>query len=202
MATNNDSDLPRAFCWTRFGTEAGEPIERIFARKEAERRANGGVFYWGIGNSVSQGIALLIRVDKRPEVLFSPIKSRFRTSDVQPDSVVRWTVAETLDGERYALPEHVVITSRSSIDKPKTAHYALVCASQEPLQTADCGSVDLRALRNLTSGRGLGASQVTAVVTRADGDPAVASAYKVAVRVSLAAPYFVRLHDPIATYGG
>jgi hypothetical protein len=25
------------FCWTRFGTEAGEPIEQILERKEDER---------------------------------------------------------------------------------------------------------------------------------------------------------------------
>jgi hypothetical protein len=47
--------LPEAFVWTRFGTEAGQTIDRILARKEAERIANGGLFLWGIGNSVATG---------------------------------------------------------------------------------------------------------------------------------------------------
>ena len=46
-------DLPRFFCWTRFGTEAGQPIEQILERKEQERIVNNGLFLWGIGNSLT-----------------------------------------------------------------------------------------------------------------------------------------------------
>ena len=49
-------ELPTIFCWTRFGGEAGEPIEQILFRKEQERLANGGVFLWGIGNAVGPSI--------------------------------------------------------------------------------------------------------------------------------------------------
>src|ERR1700728_56037 len=35
--------IPDRFCWTRFGTEAGESIEHILNRKEEERLANGGI---------------------------------------------------------------------------------------------------------------------------------------------------------------
>ena len=41
--------LPDHFCWTRYGTEAAQPIQNIFGRKEEERHANAGVFFWGIG---------------------------------------------------------------------------------------------------------------------------------------------------------
>src|SRR4051812_40360539 len=91
--------LPQVFCWTRFGTEAGEPIEQILKRKEIERRHNEGVFYWGIGNSLAPSMAELLRRARRPEVLFSPIRSRPRPVDIAPDAVVRWHAAETLDGE-------------------------------------------------------------------------------------------------------
>jgi hypothetical protein len=37
--------LPMAFCWTRFGPEAGESFSDILARKNAEREAGDGVFY-------------------------------------------------------------------------------------------------------------------------------------------------------------
>ena len=46
--------LPEVFVWTRFGTEAGQPIEEIIERKELERRANGGVFLWGLEQAVQK----------------------------------------------------------------------------------------------------------------------------------------------------
>src|SRR4051794_24733355 len=107
-----DAPLPRVFCWTRFGAEAGEPIERIIERKETERCANGGTFFWGIGNSIAPAITELVRRVRAPEVLLSPIKSRPRNIDVTPRCVVRWTVAEDLMGITEQLPSAVRVTSR------------------------------------------------------------------------------------------
>ena len=67
--------LPEYFCWTRFGTEAAEPIDSILGRKERERVANRGIFVWGIGNAIGPSIRELLRREAQPEVLFSPIKS-------------------------------------------------------------------------------------------------------------------------------
>lgn len=192
--------LPDAFCWTRFGTEAGESIERIVERKEHERQANGGVFLWGIGNSVAPGIAdLLGRVDP-PEALFSPIRSRPRKVDVTPGCVVRWTAAEDLFGVPYRLPEHTRVTSRWDPERRGSGHYALVCGSPDPIELGDHGEVRFGALRNLRSGAPLGASQVTAVVEHVDDavDPS-STQYTVALRVCLVAPFFVRLLAPEAT---
>lgn len=138
-----NAGLPDAFCWTRFGTEAGEPIERILERKENERLANSGLFYWGIGNSVAPGIAELLRRCSRPEVLFSPIKGRPRQTDVTPPSVVMWTRAEGLSGETFDLPQTVRVTSRSSDRAAGAAHYALVCRSEQPLEISDLGSASV-----------------------------------------------------------
>lgn len=191
-----DSPLPRSFCWTRFGTEAGETVAAILARKESERLANGGVFYWGVGNSIAPAIAELVRRVKEPEVLFSPIKSRPRRVDIAPGCVVRWTSAEGLSGNSFELPSRAQVTSRWNPTRPATPHYALVCSSAEPLEIADVGRLSFGALRNLRSGASLGASQVTAVVHRADGSLG-GGEYPVEFRAMLVPPYFVRLRGPI-----
>src|SRR5438094_316746 len=125
MATGGEDSLPRLFCWTRFGTEAGEPIEAILARKENERRANDGVFYWGIGNSVGPGIDELLQRGERPEVLFSPMKAKPRSEDVAPSRVLAWTSGETTSGGTFALPAGVCITSRGDRASSRISHYAL-----------------------------------------------------------------------------
>src|SRR5208283_70677 len=122
----NYLNLPNCFCWTRFGSEAGQGIEQILRRKEEERIANNGVFLWGIGNSVGTAMAELVRRCGRPEVLFSPIKSSAKSSDALPESVVAWTRAETVYGEEFSLPAHSLVTSRQSVAFPKLTHYALV----------------------------------------------------------------------------
>lgn len=188
--------LPSLFCWTRFGVEAGESIGAILARKDAERAANDGVFYWGIGNSVAPAMLDLTREVQCPEVLFSPIKSRPRAVDVSPPSTVVWTRAEGLDGSVRDLPPSVRVTSRGG----RSSHYALVCCASEPLELADHGSVRFDELVNLQSGRPLGASQVTAVVQRlqrqASVEPPAGAEYVVALRAQLVAPFFVRLRQP------
>lgn len=103
---------PRCFCWTRFGTEAGETVEAILARKELERQANDGVFYWGVGSSVGPGIEELVRSVDTPEVFFSPIKSRPRRVDVAPAAGVNWTWAQGLTCGAFRLPADVRVTSR------------------------------------------------------------------------------------------
>lgn len=183
--------LPEAFCWTRFGIEAGELFDAILARKERERAANDGVFYWGIGNSVAPAIAELLLHERLPEVLFSPIRGRPRAVDVAPANVVAWTAAETLDGACFPLPRTVRVTSREA-----RAHYALVCELDTPLTLADHGTVYFGAMRNLVSGRALGASQVTAVVRRGEHGAEGGTCYPIALRARLASPYFVRLRDP------
>jgi hypothetical protein len=42
------------FVWTRVGSNAGEEIQSITARKEAEREAGGGEFWWGVGAASDQ----------------------------------------------------------------------------------------------------------------------------------------------------
>ena len=192
METNGA--LPAYFCWTRFGTEAGETIEEILARKEIERVANQGVFLWGIGNSVAAAIRELLALDPEPTVLFSPIKSRPRPVDVSPAEVIEYRVAESLDGHRFALPPTFHVRGGISSDGARP-RYALVCRAGSPLLRTESGSVAPIELVNLLSGAPLGASQVTAVVRRASSSDDSAG-YPIALRAQLVPPYFLRLHDP------
>jgi hypothetical protein len=193
--------FPTSFVWSRFGTEAGQTIDSILRRKEQERVANGGVFYWGIGNAVGPSVAALVSQSDRPEVLFSPIKSPARSEDAQPRCVLAWTAAIGLNGEPYALPLRSLITSRFAAGRQY--HYALVCNSDLPLTDAlnralaTSDGIFRRDLCNFLTGRPVGASQVTAVVQRRAQHSASGTAYPVSFRAKLVPPYFIRLSIPL-----
>jgi hypothetical protein len=196
MHDEESSLLPTAFCWTRFGPEAGESFSDILARKDAERLAGDGIFYWGIGSAVGPAVRALIEGVADPEVLFSPIASTPRDIDVSPGHVVRWSAGEGLSGESMLLPEHASVTSRWDLKRPGAARYALVCKSNEPLRLDDHGELHFQSLRNFRSGAPVGASQVTAVVHREAARRACGRAYQVALRASLVWPYLLRLASP------
>jgi hypothetical protein len=191
--------LPEVFCWTRFGTEAGQSVGQIFARKEQERIANNGVFFWGIGNAIGPSMAELLRRTVSPEAVFSPIQSSPRREDVIPSSVVSWTEAQTLSGEEFRLPEQSLITSRFDLVKPRAKHYALVCYSESPIEVgALCDKIHFTGIRNLLTSRPVGASQVTAVVQLSEDEPSKAGLfYEVAFRAHLTPPYLVSLRTPV-----
>src|ERR1700722_16664131 len=190
--------LPRSFCWTRFGIEAGQSVEQILARKEQERIANAGLFFWGIGNAIGPSVLELLKQTDAPEALFSPIRSLPRSEDAMPASVVAWTEAQTVSGEEYQLPEGSLITSRFDPLRSRARHYALVCHSETPLAVGVLSEqIRFGELRNLLTSRPVGASQVTAVVHM---DLAVHSgkslSYNVAFRTKLSPPYFLILRKP------
>jgi hypothetical protein len=191
--------VPDCFVWTKFGTEAGQSIVEILRRKEDERKANEGVFYWGIGNAIGPSVVELLRRLNSPDVLFSPIKSAPRRQDVAPESVVAWTTAFGLDGEPYALPPRSLVTSRFNADRQR--HYALVCRSDTPFEelitpSSRLDKVQLSELRNILSGRPLGGSQVTAVVMRESLNSVRGPEYDISFKATLVPPYLIHLSDP------
>lgn len=195
-------NLPDCFCWTRFGTEAAQTIQQILARKEEERLANGGRFLWGIGNAIGPSLKALLQNTSDPEVLFSPMKGTPKSIDVKPEAVVAWTSGETLYGDFFTLPSCSLVTSRSNPATPKHSHYALVCHSDNPLSPSGlAGQVSISQIRNILTGRPVGASQVTAVVQQASSGAEDSSAYPVTVRAKLVAPYFVRLREHVPLTG-
>jgi hypothetical protein len=174
------------------------PSASFFERKEQERTANEGSFFWGIGNAIGPSIKELLRHTSRPEVIFSPIKSTARVEDAQPHAVVAWTSAETLEGEPFQLPDHSLVTSRYDPSAPRGSRYALVCFSPRPLSKSQCEEkVAFAGLRNLITGRPVGASQVTAVVRMMGIGTSETSKYDISIRARLVYPYFLRLRDPL-----
>jgi len=184
------------FCWTKFGTEAGEAAEAICRRKEIERSLNGGVFLWGIGHGIGPSLRRLLELERAPVVLFTPMLTTPKRCDVVPEEVVKWTVGKGLNGSRFDLPAHSVVTSRGKRPPQKERHYALVCRSSQSLLTrTGLTSFAASDVVNLLSGRPVGASQVTSVVRdlgRSTGGP-----YAVSMAASLTPPYFVELGDPL-----
>jgi hypothetical protein len=191
--------LPTRFCWTRFGTEAGEKIDSILVRKEQERLATGGTFLWGIGNSVAPAIRDLIRLEACPMVLFSPMRSKPKAIDVAPAGLTVWSQAMDLDGRDWPLPKGVKVTSRQDSEngRIKRSHYALVCRSSSPLRALDLARLRYEELVNLQSKNKLGASQVTAVVEQLARGPSECTTYPVAFMAELVFPYFVKLDCPL-----
>ncbi len=195
-------NIPLQFCWTRFGTEAAQSIDQILVRKEEERQANHGLFLWGIGNAVGPSILELVRRASVPEVIFSPIKSAPREEDVSPAAVVAWTAGRTICGDRYELPETVLVTSRFVSSQARRSHYALVCYSEQRLcMVSSDHRIALGSLRNLVSGRKVGASQVTAVVERMADGTEYTSQYSVSMRARLVPPFFVKLTEHVIISG-
>lgn len=197
---------PSRFCWTRFGVESGESVDGILRRKDAERVANGGIFLWGIGNSVGSAIRELVRLEKDPMVLFSPMRSKPRDVDANPTAVVAWTRGLDLEGNDWPLPQgsHVISRGSARIDRPKSCHYALVCESDAPL-TAASGAESLvyEQLVNLVSQAKLGHSQVTAVVERKpDANCERQTAYDISFVARLVFPYIIKLVDPATSEEG
>lgn len=193
--------IPQAFCWTKFGPEAGEGVDGILARKDQERLANAGVFLWGIGNSVAPGIQELVRREREPRVLFSPMRAKPKAIDTAPSQVVLWHGARRIDGTEWAIPSGSRVTSRGSSGNgvTKRTHYALVCRSETPLTTTlagDAPRLSSGSLSNLMSGSPVGYSQVTSIVgyqqRGADNGPH----YSIGFWAQLAFPYFVELFDP------
>lgn len=199
--TSPKGAIPGVFCWTKYGAEAGEGSEQIFRRKEAERKANDGLFLWGIGNSLGPSILCLLGAVDRPEVLFSPMTSRPAARDVSPEFVRLWRRAQGQDGSPYEIPAYSLVTSGPS---SRRVHYALVCHSEEPLGTLADGDVLVSPaqLRNLRSGAMLGASQVTSVVSYAAGAALRGTTYPVTARAQLVPPYVVRLYDDVVISNG
>jgi hypothetical protein len=185
--------LPPHFCWTKYGTEAGETSASILQRKEQERADNGGIFLWGIGNSIRPSLLELRAVEERPHTVFTPMLSRPVPRDTAPAATGSWTRAVGPDGTPWELPRYTLVTSGVGHGQPAPQrHFALVCERLDPLASADEGWLDDNELRNLRSGAVVGPSQVTSVVRRI----AVRhrrNRYKISFRARLVYPYLVTL---------
>lgn len=185
-------------CWSRMQTEAGQGLEAIIQRKEAERLANGGVFCWGVGNPPAKSVARVRAAGQPVDAIFSVMKSRPKPMDVAPQRLLLWTRYFDENGIERPLPEGSIVTSRAdSLKRTKIAHYALICFSDQPLVLGDYGPFDPHAYRNMSAeGGAIGASQVTALVQRHRPED-MATDYRINLRAQLTDAYWARLSGPV-----
>lgn len=184
-------------CWSRMQTEAGQGLEAIVRRKECERQAGGGLFFWGVGNAPSTAIAALARLKIPVPAVFSVMKSKPKPVDVSPGRTVVWRQYFDEQGIERDLPSSAIVTSRGdSATGAKTRHYALMCRSDLPLTLKEGAPFDPVAFRNVGKvGGPVGASQVTALLRQVD-DPRPDADYRVNLEAWLTGGYWVRLSDP------
>src|SRR4051812_33484702 len=107
--------LPRLFCWTKVGAEAGEDVQTIVRRKEWERELGSGRFFWGIGQALGSSVYDAASLAGKLEVYFSPMRSKAKNIDSAPDGVVLWTAWIDLAGHCRPLPMECFVTSRSHL---------------------------------------------------------------------------------------
>jgi hypothetical protein len=194
----NLTNLPSVFCWTKMGAEAGQSLDAILSRKEAERELGGGVFFWGIGTPLGQRIWGFIDSGAQPFVLFSPMKAKPRQIDLRPEKVFIWTTYVDRWGVKHAMPDHVLVTSRGlAKGQIKGQHYALVCRKNNSLRSGAWPSVDWARLKNYNEDSKLGFSQVTAVVECKNSEASTGRNYEVLFGAELVVPYYVKLVDPV-----
>jgi hypothetical protein len=189
--------LSMVVCWTRMQAEAGQNLPDIIARKELERCAGAGLFFWGIGNPPNRSASTLARGGVEVDVVFSTMKGRARVADAKPETVLVWQRYMDAWGAERSVPEHVLVTSRGdTATGAKRVHYALVCKSEVPLDINDLGPFDPGAYCNLGDlGRAVGASQVTALVRRVRVGSSTGG-YRINMRAKLAGSYWVKLTTP------
>jgi hypothetical protein len=193
------SKLPEVFCWTKIQAEAGQSLDLILHRKEMERVAGAGLFFWGVGTSLARKFFELLKLVSQPNVLFSVMKSKPKPRDISPEMIYLWTSYVDLLGQRRSLPDPALVLSRASTEVGlKTRHYALACYSEGRLGLQSCGKMQLGHFRNLGSTNPrIGSSQVTAVIEHLTQERGEGPLYGIDLVTGLADPFFVQLADPV-----
>lgn len=197
--SSHSPTLPKIFCWTKMGAEAGQELSDILRRKELERRACSGTFAWGIGNSLGTAAteAQVAIGAEGVDVVFTPMKSLPKTIDQKPSELLLWLSYIDKNNRIVDLPTYTLVTSRGGNNK--RAHYALLCQSDAELNIVNDEVVlDADCVVNFRSQNPVGASQVTAVVRynkKKYKEPL--KPYNVAFRARMHKEGFVRLARPI-----
>ena len=182
------------FVWTKMGAEGGQSLRRIVAIKEAERQAGGGVFWWGVGNSLGPAVRQEAkRSGGTLAVVFSEMITRAKRADSHPDHVCLWETWCDPDGNVIDIPEHVLEWSKG--ENAKKSHYALVCRSDVPLVIDEDVPFDPAVCRTL-AGKCPGASQVTALLEEGPDADHSRGVYWRSFQATLVEPWFVKLINP------
>ena len=193
VSENSQAEI---ICWSRMQAESGQGLEQIVARKEREREAGEGLFFWGVGNAPSTVTRALAKTETSIPVIFSTMKSRPKKVDTNPSAISVWETYFDYNGIERPLPRHALITSKAyTASGPKKRHYALMCLSKKPLKLSTGVGFDPSAYRNCGANEGkIGPSQVTALVKKKF--PFGTSQYEENLSAQLTGSYWVKLGRP------
>jgi len=130
------------FVWTEISFEAGESPEHTILRKEAERIAGSGEFWWGVNAPL--GITVETRAERSGGTL-PALFSKSRTTEERHSSQVRiWDTWRSLLHPQIhgRIPDHVVLTSGHDPGR-RQARYAFICRSETMIINGTIGFCDL-----------------------------------------------------------
>jgi hypothetical protein len=180
------------FVFTKMGTEAGEDLTSIVARKEKERSVGSGIFWWGIGSSLGRAVTEAAQsAGGTLPVLFLQMVGRPQHHDVDPTLIFRWTKWRDWNGAEAEIPDFIRVTSRGA--ESKKNHYALVCHSKDPIRFDLNGQRFDPRLCITAAGRIPGSSQVTALVRGNLEADHSRGQYRIAFRATLEFPWQAKL---------
>ncbi len=178
------------FVWNVIGEDASEPLSHILIRKEAERLAGNGEFWWGLGTALGDVASVAMANNGLLPVVFSARQPKTYTSDLSAQIWNGWE--STRDGNSGSLPSHVLITSAYDPRKEGDALYALACRSSSQLVLHD-HVFNPAQCRTLKSGVSPYYAQRAAVLK---GELAHArGSYTKGFAAELVAPWYVKLTD-------
>lgn len=191
--------LPATFCWTKVGLINGEDFATTVLRKEWERLSGGGRFLWEVNRPLGNHAHLTERNCGNLISVFSPASAKPKSVQKKPEDALLWNAWIDSGGQLRPLPSHVFLksaTHQSSGDRKK-AHFALVCSSLQPLTIGSTLKVFPDLLRNVGSGKRLGAALSSVIVDQvASTNRREGRHHPVALIAKLESPFFVRLAQP------
>ena len=187
------------FVWSVVGEDAGETLSHIVTRKEAERRAGRGEFWWGLGTPLGEGVKLAAIVNGGTlPALFSALKPKGKSNEDANAKIQVWNSWCSIrkGGQHGTIPDHVLVTSGYTAPQPgkaEKAHYGLVCHSDARLVLGNHGTFNPAQCRtaknNLAPGSSQRAALLTGQHTHSQGP------YTIAFEATLVGPWYVRLDD-------
>jgi hypothetical protein len=176
--------------WTKIGDDAGEDIEGILARKEAERKQ--GTFWWGIGSSLNReklehalcasGGTLAVQFSQQ----LSRPKKRCSFGGMR-----LWTHYRSEKDDKkieMPIPSHALVVSKGKSER----YYALVCRSDKAIACCD-QRFNEQLFQNYPNGKIPGNIQNTALLKRKSQGDHGAGRYKSGFAATLVSPFFVTL---------
>jgi hypothetical protein len=181
------------FVWSLMGQDAGQPLDEIIIRKEAERRT-GGEFWWGFGTSLGPRVESVARLNGGTlPALFSALSNQKQAPN---QNTYVWNGWRSVRKGRYRTYDHASIPNHALVlgGNPDTSYYALVCRCDTELVLGDHGPFDPAQCRTVAKGLAPGGSQRAALLTGKMNHPH--GPYRIAFSAHLVVPWFVRLTDP------